>query len=107
MRGDTLFSSGKTQLFSRRRLDVDVLNRNTEVGGDSGNHLRQIRRNTRGLGNDSAIHIRDFPATPSERLSDLAQQHAALDVLVLRVGVGEMPADVAQPGGAEAGIANS
>src|SRR3972149_724085 len=104
MRGNALFPPGKTQLFSSCSLDVHALLRNVEISGDILDHLRQMRRDARSLGDEGAVDIRDFPAAFINGFFDFAQQLAAVDVLVLRVGVGEMPADIAKPGGTEAGV---
>ena len=90
MRGDALFPPGKTQLFSSCSLDVHALRCNAEIGGDILDHLQQMRRDARSLGDEGAVDIRDFPAAFINGFFDFAQQLAAVDVLVLRVGVGEM-----------------
>src|SRR3989344_321873 len=106
MRGDTPFPPGKTKLFPGGGLAVHARLRNVEISSDVLNHLRQMWSDTRGLGDDGAVDIRDFPAALGNGFFDLAQQLAAVYVLVLRIGIGKMPADSAEPGGAEAGIAD-
>ena len=82
MRGDALFPPSKTKFFRSGGLDVHALLRNVEISSNILNHLRHMWRDTRGLGDDSAVDIRDFPAALGYGLFDFAQQLAAVDVLV-------------------------
>src|SRR3972149_8100471 len=99
MRGDTLFPPGKTKLFRGGGLAVHARLRNVEISSDVLNHLRQMWSDTRGLGDDGAVDIRDFPAALGNGFFDLAQQLAAVAGFVFRVAVGGQPADYAEPGG--------
>ena len=77
-----------------------------QVGGNVGDHLRDVRRHLRRLGNEGGIHVADAPAGFAHQMQGLAQQDAAVDVLVLRLGVGEMAPDVAQRRRPQQRIAN-
>src|SRR5690606_37996096 len=60
-----------------------------------------MRRQLRRLGGDGDIGIADLPAPGMYQLQRMAQQYPAVGALGLRIGVGEVPADVAQRGGTQ------
>ena len=82
-------------MFSRRRLDVDLLDSSTAVRGDVRDHLRDVRGEPRCLRNHRRIEVSERVPGSDCLLPDATQQRAAVRVLVSSVRVGEMRTDVA------------
>ena len=96
LRRDALAASAEPKLLGGGRLHVDGALLHTQVGGDMRHHLRDMRRHPRRLRDDGGVHVADAKTLLTHQMQHLTQQDAAVDVLVLRLGVGEMFADVAQ-----------
>lgn len=94
-------ASGESEALGGGCLDGDGLNGNAQVGGDSLSHRVDVGAHFRSLGDDCDVGVGYGPAFAVEEVADSAEEFAGVDVLPLRVGVGEVCADVAEGGGAE------
>src|SRR5450759_2881501 len=106
LRGDTFAAPGQAQLLGGGRFHVDGTFLHAQIGGDVRLHLKDMRCHLRCLGDDGRIDVADAIALLAHQMQRLAQQDAAVDVLVFRFGIGEMPADVAQCRGTQQRIAD-
>uniref|UniRef100_E6QHF0 Uncharacterized protein n=1 Tax=mine drainage metagenome TaxID=410659 RepID=E6QHF0_9ZZZZ len=87
-------------------LDVDGLPTQPEVRCDPLDHERNMGRHFRRLGHDRRVDVHDPVARFGEETAYFPQDDPAVDVLELLVGVGKMPADVAQCRCADQRVAN-
>ncbi len=103
---DTLGTTDAAQVVGGGGLHIDLLARHAAVGGDVGHHLRRMRREPRRLGDHRRVEVAQRIAGGMRLLAHAAQQVAAVGVLVGRVGVGKVGADVTGAERAEDGVAN-
>jgi len=62
-----------------------------------------VRRHLRRLGVQRCVHVGDRESGSAHLRRDRAQQRAAVGVLVLRIGIGKVPSDIAERGRSEQG----
>ncbi len=105
VRGDALAPAGEAEALGRGGLHVHPVHARTEVGGDIGAHRLDMGRHARALGDDRDIGIAQPVALAQHQRHAGAQQFAAVGALEARIGVGEVPADVAGRDGAEQRVA--
>ena len=72
-----------------------------ERRGDARAHGRDVRRELGRLRDHGAVDVADLPARRAHAARGLGQQHDGIGAAELRIGVGKVPADVAEPGRAE------
>ena len=89
-------------LLGRLGLHVDLLDRDRQRLRDALAHGQDVRRHLRRLRDDGAVDVADLPAGLRARGAPASASSASESApRKLRVGVGEVVADVAQRGGAE------
>lgn len=74
--------------------------------GKPGDHLRDVGRQPRFLGDHAGINVVDPQVPLVEHPQDTPQQGEAGNVLVLGIGIGKTVPDVAEPRCAQQGIAD-
>jgi hypothetical protein len=95
LRFDPLAPAEIAELLVGLGFDVDPLDRQIEIGCDMRPHPFDMRRQLRRLRDHAAIHVGDRKARRLHARNTLAQQHPAVRAGELRIGVGEMAADIA------------
>jgi len=104
--GSYSFSSPcKPHLLRRRGLYVDQGHIDAQILGQTLLHFLNMSAQAGFLGNNSGIHVAGSESPLPQFRYDLAQEDAAVDSLQLRIGIGKMSADIAQPGRTQQGIA--
>ena len=105
MRRDSLAASAEAHSFGGRRLDVHGSRLDAEIGGEVRAHPGQMRREPRRLCDHGNVGVHDPEPSFVEERGDTAQQDPAVDPGELRVRIGKVPADVAEPRCAEQRVA--
>ena len=102
-RGDALAAPDEAHPLAGRGLDVDVLGRRRRAPSASEARIAsRCGRELRALHDDRRVDVGDAQPALGERRRRRARSSAhRVGVAVALVGVGEVLADVAQPGGAE------
>src|SRR5450830_320426 len=104
LRGHALFPAQITEFLVGLCLDVDLLGRHADVFGDARDHLGDVRRQLRLLGDDGGVDVANRVAGGYHAVGHFAQQGARVGAGEHGVGVRKMLADVAQGGGAQHGV---
>ena len=92
---DAFFAAFETKVLGGCCFDRHLSGFDAEDGGDAFTHLRDIRAYLGLLCDDNAVDVAYTVAVFEEQFVAMAQQEFAVDVLVFRVVVGEVFADVA------------
>ena len=98
MSSNAFAATGETELLGGLALDVDLLRRDAQVGGDIGAHGCCVRCNLGRFGDEGAIEVAHFPASGSDQRHCTAQQLTAVGTFPLRVGIGKMTTNITQAG---------
>ena len=96
MRRDALLCAGEAQSLLGGRLDRHLLDRAADGGGKVLAHLQDVRRQLGRLCQHGRIQIAELPAALAHERGNVPQQRDAVRALVARVGVREVPPDVAE-----------
>ncbi len=102
--GDAFAPADEAQTLGGLAFDVDLRRVQLQQRGDALADGVAIRRELGRLRDHGAVHIADRPALRQHALARLPQQFARICALVARVCIGEMLADVAQPGRAQQSV---
>ena len=93
--GNSLALPRKTHPLGGGGLEIEVLGRQPQNGGQIGDHGRKIRDQLRGLGDDDRIQVHRLKPLGFDHLHDLGQEKQAGDVLIGRVAIREVAAQIA------------
>ena len=100
-RRGALAAADEAHPLAGRRLHVHGVLGHAERAGERRRDRRPVRQQLRALQQHGGVDVADGQAGRRERRDDVAQQPERVGVLPLRLGVGEVRADVAQACGAE------
>ena len=103
---DTLLAPGETHALRRGPLEVDLSRIDPEVRGKILAHGGEIGRELGSLRDHRGIDVGDPETERFDQAERPAQEDAAVDPRERRLGIGEMPADVAEARGSQECIAN-
>ena len=101
MNREGLAATKLTETLVCLALDAHAIDRHAEHRREVGAHLIDVRRELRLFEDDGGVDVADREAFRVHHLDGPAQQVDARGALPLRIGVGEMAADVAGARGAE------
>ena len=93
-------------LLCRRRLDRDVIDPYTQDARHGLAHGRSVFHDLRRLETNGAVDIDYAIPFPADQGNRLFEQDLAVDILVCRIGIGEMNANVSQAERPQQGIAD-
>ena len=105
VRRDTFTATDTAQALGGRRLDPDAIGGDAQIGGNRRAHGVDMRGHSGRLGDDGDIRVGEAIAARAHHSRGAAQQFAAVDILVRRVRIGKVRADIAGRRGAEQGVA--
>ncbi len=92
--------------FAGLGFQVDAFGRNRECPGERLAHGTKVAAKLGLLGHDHAVNVADLEAEFVHQIAGMFEESEARSIFPVRVVVGKMLADVAEPGGAEQGITN-
>ncbi len=92
--------------FPSLGFQVDAFGGNRECPGQRLAHGTKVAAKLGLLGHDHAVNVTDFEAELIHQIAGMFEEAEARSIFPVRVVVGKMLADVAEPGGAEQGITN-
>ena len=105
MRGNTFFAADVAQFLRGRRFDIDLLNHTIKRAGNGSPHGGNMRLQARRLGDDADIGVGQFVVfLPNQQIA-VPQQLDTVDVVIARVGIRKVSANISQGGRAQQGVA--
>src|SRR5947207_8277258 len=91
-----LAAADRVYAFTALGLDAHLAGADSQGCSNLLLHARNVRGKLRALESDSRVEVHNHPASPAEKLPDVAKKQQARGVVPLGRSVGEMAADVAQ-----------